>query len=145
MNKHVFIFSPGIWLGEGKIILNMVEEELNFFTKWNLGGRDLAEKIQGNQEIQINGITESMRNELTFFDFMKSGFSVEMENMNVGRIVGTGVFDDKLIAWEFRNNEMNFEGYETYYLQDDGKYKMHAEYVTSDQFRTQIDGKIYRS
>ena len=66
-----------------------------------------------------------------------------MENQNVGRIVGAGVFDDKMIAWEFRNNDMNFEGYETYVLQVDGSYQMKGEYVTSDQFRTQIEARIW--
>ena len=36
-----------------------------------------------------------------------------MENQNVGRIVGAGVYDEKQIAWEFRNNDMDFEGFET--------------------------------
>ena len=66
-----------------------------------------------------------------------------MENQNVGRIAGTGVYDDKMIGWEFRNNGMNFEGFETYHLQSDGSYLMHGEYVTSDQFRTQIEARIY--
>ncbi len=142
--KHFFIFEPKPWIGEGIITLNMVEEELNFFTKWNVVEKDFAGKIQSVQEIQINGISENMRNELTFFDFSKNKFSVEMENLNIGRVVGTGVYDDNVIAWEFRDNDLNFEGYETYHIQKDGGYIVHAEYVTSDQFRTQIDGKLWQ-
>ena len=145
MTTHLFMFKPGLWLGEGKIVLNMVEEELKFYTKWNIQHRDFNNKIAGVQEIQINGITESMRNELVFFDFQEGAFSVEMENLNIGKVQGQGIYDENLIAWEFRSNSMNFEGYETYYLQEDNKYKMHAEYVTSDQFRTLIDGKIWLS
>ncbi len=141
--NHTFIFSPKPWMGEGVITLNMVEEELGFFTKWNIQDKDFAGKIQSTQEIQISGIAENMKNELIFYDFSENKFSVEMENMNVGRVVGTGVYDDKLIAWEFRENDLNFEGYETYHLQPDGSYMIHAEYVTSDQFRTQIDGRIW--
>jgi hypothetical protein len=48
-----------------------------------------------------------------------------------------------MIAWEFRNSEMDFEGYETYSLQPDGSYLMKGEYVTSDQFRTQIEARIW--
>jgi hypothetical protein len=66
-----------------------------------------------------------------------------MENQNVGRIVGSGVYDDNLIGWEFRDNEMNFEGFETYHLQPDGSYHMKGEYVTSDQFHTQIQARIW--
>jgi hypothetical protein len=141
--NHSFIFSPGSWHGEGKILLNMVEEELIFNTKWAVQNRDFLGKVICAQEIQIQGLSENMRNELTFYNFQASTFSVDMENQNVGRIVGTGVFDDKMIAWEFRNNDMNFEGYETYIFQVDGSYHMRGEYVTSDQFRTQIEAKIW--
>jgi len=142
MFNHTFIFHPGTWIGEGKIVLNMVEEELIFNTNWAIQNKDFAGKVSCAQDIQIQGLSENMRNELTFYDFGNKSFSVDMENQNVGRIVGTGVFDDKMIAWEFRNNDMNFEGFETYVLQVDGSYSMHGEYITSDQFRTQIDARI---
>jgi len=144
MSDHSFILIPGYWFGEGKIVLNMVEEDLAFFTSWNLLNRDFAGKIQGVQEIQIHGLSENMRNELSFYDFADKTFCVDMENQNIGKVVGAGVFDDKLIAWEFRENDMNFEGFETYHLQSDGSYLMHGEYVTSDQFRTQIEGRIWQ-
>lgn len=143
MFNHTFIFSPGTWFGEGKILLNMVEEELVFNTNWAVQNRDFAGKVTCAQEILIHGLTENMRNELTFYDFQTKTFSVDMENQNVGRIVGTGVFDETMIAWEFRNNDMNFEGYETYLLQGDGSYMMKGEYVTSDQFRTLIEARIW--
>lgn len=141
---HTFILSPKPWIGEGVITLNMVEEKLNFSTKWSITEPDLSGKIQSVQELQISGISENMRNELTFYDFTDNKFTVEMENLNIGKVVGSGVYDEKMLAWEFRENDMNFEGYETYHLQKDGSYVVHAEYVTSDQFRTQIDGKIWQ-
>ncbi|HRW58273.1 MAG TPA: hypothetical protein P5048_01495 [Chlamydiales bacterium] len=142
MADHTFLFNPGIWLGEGKIILNMVEEKLVFYTKWQIDKSE--DKTSGIQEIQIGGISENMRNELSFYDFTKSSFIVEMSNLNIGKVVGHGVIDDQLIAWEFRDNEMNFEGFETYKKQEDGSYLVHSEYVTSDQFRTQIEGRIWQ-
>jgi len=141
--KHLFIFNPNIWMGEGNVTLNMVEENLVFFTKWMVKKNDSAGNIQATQEIQIDGISENMKNELSFYDFTMKSFNVEMENLSIGKVIGYGIYDDKLIAWEFRDNGLNFEGYETYYLQKDGSYLMHAEYVTTDQFRTQIDGKIW--
>lgn len=143
MYGHTFIVSPGLWFGEGKIILNMVEESLVYFTNWNIPGRDYTGKIQCVQEIQIQGLSENMRNELSFFDFQPKSFTVEMENQNVGRIMGNGLYDEKLIAWEFRENDLKFEGFETYLLQDDGSYLMRGEYVSSDQFRTQIEGRLW--
>ena len=143
MSQHPFILLPGDWYGEGKIVLNMVEEFLPFSTSWNVTGRDYAGKIQCMQGIQIHGLSENMTNDLSFYDFQPNGFTVEMENSNIGRVIGKGVYDDKVIAWEFRDNELNFEGFETYVLQSDGSYSMHGEYVSSDQFRTEIEGKIW--
>ena len=143
MFNHSFIFSPGTWAGEGKIVLNMVEEELLFNTNWGVHTRDFTGKVACSQEIRIQGLSENMRNDLTFYNFDTKTFSVDMENQNIGRIVGTGVYDEKTIAWEFRNNTMNFEGFESYVLQPDGSYHMRGEYVTSDQFRTQIEARIW--
>ncbi len=145
MKIHDFILKKNSWIGEGNITLNMVEEDLDFYTKWEVSDNDPEKKITAVQEIQIGGISENMRNELTFFEFSPKTFKVEMENLNIGKVVGKGVYDEKLIAWEFRDNELNFEGFESYYLQDDGSYLVHAEYVTSDQFRTQIEGRIWIS
>ncbi len=143
MFNHSFIFSPGAWVGEGKITLNMVEEDLLFNSNWTVQDRDGMGKVSCAQDILIRGLSDGLRNELTFYDFAAKSFSVDMENQNIGRITGTGVFDEKTIAWEFKNNEMNFEGYESYDLQPDGSYLMRGEYVTSDQLRTQIEAKIW--
>ncbi len=143
MFNHGFILSPGTWSGEGKILLNMIEEELIFNTNWIVQQKDFSGKVQCSQEIQIQGLSENMRNELTFYDFQSKQFAVDMENQNIGRIAGVGLLDEKMIAWEFRNSETNFEGYETYSLQEDGSYLMRGEYVTSDQFRTQIEARIW--
>jgi hypothetical protein len=141
--KHSFIFSPGTWMGEGKIVLSMVEENLLFNTNWSVQTRDFSGKVQCAQDIQIQGLSDGMRNELSFFDFQNNTFSVEMENQNIGKILGTGIYDDQVIGWEFRNRDMNFEGFETYHLQEDGSYAMRGEYITSDQFRTQIEARIW--
>jgi hypothetical protein len=143
MFKHTLIFSPGNWYGEGRILLNMVEEELIFNTRWAFQIPDFSGQIIGTQDIQIQGLSESMRNELTFSNFQNKGFSVAMENQNIGRIVGIGICDETMIGWEFRNPDLNFEGFETYTLQPDGSYLMKGEYVTSDQFRTQIEARIW--
>lgn len=140
--KHNFIFKPNTWVGKGDISLNMVEEKLIFTTKWKVAKKDSLGKIKAIQKIQIDGISEEMQNELTFFDFTKTGFSVEMENVNIGRILGTGIYDDKMVAWEFKDSSLNFEGFETYFIKKDGSYKVTSEYVTSDQFRTFIAGNI---
>jgi hypothetical protein len=142
MKQHAFIFNLGNWVGDGKITVNVLEEALFFTTEWTVQAKDLAGKASCIQEIQISGIQESLRNDLIFYNFGDHEFCVDMENENVGRIVGVGFYDERRISWEFRNNGKDFEGFETYTLQSDGSYHMRGEYVTSEQIRTKIESKI---
>jgi hypothetical protein len=144
MDQHLFILDPSQWLGEGKIRLNMVDEELGFVTRWNVGNRDDRGRIESVQEVQVKGVADVMFNQFSFFDITPTQFSVELENQALGRVIGNGIINDKVIAWEFRVLELGFEGFEFYEKQDDGKYLMRAEYCTSDQFRTIINGTIWK-
>jgi hypothetical protein len=144
MDCHKFILMPGVWHGEGKIQLNMIEEELLFQTTWNVLEEDTSKKIQCIQEIQIDGLSENMKNEMLFFDITEQSFAVHMTNQNIDKIQGKGIIDNKTIAWEFTNSDRNFEGFEVYHLLEDGGYSLHAEFFTSDQFRTKILGKIWQ-
>ncbi len=69
MSTHSFIFTPSLWLGEGKITLSMVEEELNFFTRWNVSHKDPYGIIECTQEIQIKGLSDMMLNQFIFLMF----------------------------------------------------------------------------
>mgnify|MGYP001800006648 CR=1 FL=1 len=144
MFQHTFITSPGSWVGEGKIVLNMVDEDLVFYTVWNVLNRDFSGAVTSVQTIQIQGLSEGIQNEMRFFSFSKEGFSIEMQNQNVGKVLGRGIIDEKMIGWEFRGGDLKFEGYETYLLQDDGTYTLKGEYISSDQFRTQVEGHIWQ-
>ena len=75
----------------------------------------------------MQGIDESVFNNLVFSDATPSSFSVLLENDLIGRVNGKGVIDPKTIAWEYRSGT-DFEGFEVYELQDNGDYMMHAEY-----------------
>jgi len=143
MNNHLFIFSPGSWNGEGEIRLNMVEEELGFYTRWNIMQVD-SSRIECIQEIQVKGLSDIMFNQFSFFDFAQSNFTIELENQALGKIQGTGLSTDKVIAWEFRIPDIGFEGFEFYEKDSDGTYFMRAEYATRDQFRTLIQGKVWQ-
>lgn len=143
MSEHSFLFEQKDWLGEGKIHLSMVEDELKFYTRWNLGSVDPSGQISALQEIQIQGITDVMHNQFLFKEFSPTSFIVELENATLGVITGKGVIKKGLIAWEYRNAELGFEGFEFYELQEDGSYWMRGEYATDDQSRTWIQGRIW--
>lgn len=143
MSHHSFLFHPKKWLGEGKINLSMVEEELDFFTRWNMGTLDSEGKIPAFQEVQIKGMNDIMHNQFLIKDLSTSQFTIELANAALGTIVGKGIIKEDLVAWEFRENEIGFEGFEFYERQPDGTYLMRAEYATPDQYRTIIRGKIW--
>jgi hypothetical protein len=67
-----------------------------------------------------------------------------LENQALGKITGKGLINEKVIAWEFRVEDIGFEGFELYEKQDDLTYLMRAEYATSDQFRTLIQGRVWQ-
>lgn len=142
---HPFIFKPGQWLGEGRITLNMMDEELPFYTKWRVPLPDDGQRIDCVQEIQIAGLSDLMLNEFSFFDLGPRDFTIELENQSLGKVVGVGLVTPERVAWEFRLNHLGFEGFEFYQKVDDENYKMHAEYATTDEFRTVIHGRIWLS
>ncbi|MBI3237157.1 MAG: hypothetical protein HYZ48_05620 [Chlamydiales bacterium] len=142
MFHHPFLLKPSRWLGQGRIQLNMVAEELNFVTKWSIS--ESGGKIECLQEIQVKGLSEVMRNQFEISDVNSGEFQIQLENEALGKITGKGIINEKVIAWEFRIEEMGFEGFEFYEMQDEQNYLMRAEYATADQFRTLIQGKVWR-
>jgi hypothetical protein len=144
MTQHAFLLSPSSWIGQGQIKLNMISEELVFFTRWDIGVPDLAGRVESVQEIQVKGLSDIMHNQFALYDFSSGNFAIDLENQALGKIIGKGVINDKVIAWEFRVEEIGFDGFEFYEKIDDKNYLMRAEYATSDQFRTVIEGKIWQ-
>jgi hypothetical protein len=144
MTQHQFLLSPSSWLGQGKIQLNMVSEELAFFTRWNAGTVDSDGRIECLQEIQVKGLSDIMHNEFFIYNLASGEFTIDLENQALGKITGKGLVNDKVIAWEFRIEEIGFEGFELYEKQDEKNYLMRAEYATSDQFRTLIQGRVWQ-
>lgn len=143
MTTHPFILKPSSWLGEGKIQLNMVEEELSFYTRWNVAQKDETGKIECFQEIQVKGLSDIMHNQFFLYDLTSGTFVIELENSSLGKVTGAGLITDKVIGWEFCAVDIGFEGFEFYEKQPDNTYLMRAEYATSDQFRTVIKGKVW--
>lgn len=143
MFEHGFILQPHEWVGEGKIVLNMVEENLDFMTRWNVSSLDAGGKIQCVQEVQIKGLSEVMLNQFLFLELTPNTFMVELENQALGRVQGKGIINEQVIAWEFRVPELGFEGFEFYEKESTGGYLMRAEYASSE-FRTLIQGRVWR-
>lgn len=143
MVQNDFIFTPGLWLGEGKISFSASPEFLKFYTKWDI--QEVAPGIMSaTQIVEMQGVEEQqVINVFTFKDIIPESFQLTLENDLVGMVEGKGIRDGQTIAWEFRN-QTNFEGFEVYERQENGDYFLHAEYGAPDQFRTIIEGLIWR-
>lgn len=142
MAKHLFLFTPGIWLGEGVVTFSASPEHIRFYTKWQVNDIDSMLAIPCEQKVELQDTNEKVINELSLYNITSTNFLIKLENALFGQVTGKGLIDDKTIAWEFRSPEA-IEGYEVYEIQDNGDYLFHSEYA-SDQFRTIIDGRIWK-
>ena len=119
MKQHDFIFKPGVWIGEGRMIFSSSPEPIRFYTKWHISPIE-QDTIVCRQAVEMQGVEEHVKNAFRFYDLVESSFSVELDNELFGTLVGKGIIDPKIIAWEFRLTE-EFEGFEVYELQENGE------------------------
>ena len=137
-----FLSSKGPWLGQGAISFSMAHDVVKFYLQWVFAPHQSG-VIIATQDLQMLGVKEKSQNKYRFFDVKSTSFGIELENEYVGKVVGTGLVDDKTIAWEFRNPGVGFEGFEVYEKQTDGTYIFRAEFASPDQMRSTIQGKIW--
>lgn len=140
-NQHTFLFLPGLWLGEGDVTFSASPDKVHFFTKWDIQHRE-NELIHCEQTVEIAGIDEQVVNRFIISAITEKGFEIYLNNGTLTDVSGKGFVDPLKLAWEFRGHS-SFEGFEVYELQENGEYKLHAEYVSSEQFRTFINGRIW--
>jgi len=140
--KHQFLFTPSHWLGQGTVAFNTSQETIKFHTSWDVSEGD-GGIFQCRHDVELTGVTEHVVNNLTISDITSSEFVVTLTNDMVQNIKGIGVIDGERLAWEF-NSVGEFEGFEVYNLIEEDKYQFHAEYLSSNQFRTIIDGNIWK-
>lgn len=142
MFEHEFLFSTGIWIGEGRVSFSTSPEFLHFYTRWMVEKEENG-VIRCSQEVEMRGIEEIVRNIFVFSHFNDNHFNLELTNALFGEVAGKGIIDNKTIAWEFRGQQ-TFEGFEVYEKQENGDYMLHAEYSSPDQLRTIVDGRIWK-
>src|ERR1700722_10287684 len=110
MANHLFIFSAGIWLGEGKITFSASNEQVPFSTRWTIEEEE-NKAISCLQEVEMRGSNEKVLNKLSFSHLTPASFRVDLENEMVGKVSGKGIIDTKKIAWEMREH-LGFRGFE---------------------------------
>lgn len=117
----------------------MAEDELPFTTRWQAGAKE-NEVIALSQVVEVEQFNEPLHNHFRISQITPTTFTIELENHLIGRVKGSGVLSDKVIAWEFRAVEEGFEGYEIYELKEDNSYAMKAEFLGGEGFRTIVTG-----
>jgi hypothetical protein len=139
--EHSFIFTPGNWNGKGTITFSMAEDELAFQMHWKVKPME-NDRIQFTQLIQVEGFPDSMLNTFCIFELKSDSFVIELENQIIGIVRGTGLRNDQHLAWEFKNRKQAFEGYEIYEIQENGDYRMCAEFTAGTGLYTHVKGVI---
>ncbi|MBA3815348.1 MAG: hypothetical protein H0X29_02285 [Parachlamydiaceae bacterium] len=142
MTKHEFLFSPGQWVGEGRITFSSSADHLRFYTKW-LITKDAIGNLLCQQHVEMEGGQDRVINAFLVSNITPDSFAIELSNDLLDKVSGKGIIDPQTIAWEFRGHN-DFEGFEVYESQANGDYMLHAEYSSLEQFRTIIDGRIWK-
>lgn len=148
MFDHPFLFNPGTWVGQGRLSFSTSPTQLRFYTKWVINEKK-EDAIQAEQWIEQQGEQDLMGNVFTISAIKPASFEIELSNELIGSVKGQGIIDTQTIAWEFKlsmnpDREDGFEGFEVYELQDNGDYLFHAEYFSGVQYRTTVDGRIWK-
>lgn len=148
MSQHLFIYHPGDWIGQGRITFSHSSGHIRFYTKW-IFKKEQNGIIFAEQQIEQEGEAVLLFNIFQFSKLTPTSFHVSLSNDLTGQVSGKGVVEPKTIAWEFRKpsgleGDEQIEGFEVYEIQENGDYLMHAEYFSSGQYRTIIDGRIWQ-
>lgn len=142
MNPHQFLFTPGLWIGEGKISFASSTESIRFFTRWQLMDQT-EEELIWLQEVELHTLDQTTRNLFTLSHIKGKNFQIQLNNDMMGKVAGKGVIGEETIAWELRDHPHS-EGYEVYERQKNGEYLFRAEYISVEPYRTLIEGKIWQ-
>ncbi len=137
-----FIFEPGTWLGEGKITFTASAQFIKFYTRWKIE-KEGDDTLKATQVVEMEGASDQLINTFTITQMKPGTFTISLENNLIEKVDGTGIRDSKTIAWEFRGDP-EFEGFEVYERQETGDFFMHAEYGSKDQYRTIVEGLIWK-
>jgi len=141
MEHHLFLFEPGIWLGEGKITFSYSQESFAYFTKWIVeeGNNGV---VSCKQFVEISELGHKMENRFNVQLVSDAAFEIALSNEFVSKVPGKGRADQTQIFWEFQQLE-SLEGQEEYTRQARDEYTMRGGYCAQNLFRTVIEGKIW--
>lgn len=141
MNHHPFLFTPGIWIGNGTISFASSKESLRFFTRWSFVDQT-DQSLVWLQEVELQDPLQTNRNIFTISDLKENHFHIQASSEAMGKSLGKGVITSSSIAWEL-NTPDNAMGIETFELMSNGDYSFRSEYASAEH-RTLIKGSLWK-
>lgn len=139
---HTFLLQQGIWLGEGRVTFTASPETLHFATKWEIK-EGVNNEIWATQQVEMRGINDRVVNRFRLFDLTQTHFAIELQNELIGSVIGKGLYDQVQIGWEFLQHS-DFQGFEVYREIHETEYSLHAEFCSSEDYRTIVHGRIWK-
>ncbi len=141
MNPHLFLFTPGIWIGEGTISFATSKDTLHFFTRWSFVD-ETDSGLVWLQEVELQNPLQTNRNIFTISDLKENHFHLQASSEVMGTVPGKGVLTPTTIAWELHTPD-SATGLELFELKDSGDYTFRAEYAAAEH-RTLIEGLLWK-
>jgi hypothetical protein len=138
--KEHFLFRPGQWKGKGNISIPLTDEPFPINVQWTISLLEEG-KFRAVQVVEIDD-QEPMTNIFTVSCQSDTEFQLFLDNETLGGVfAGTGIFDDKKLAWEFAHSGA-IEGFEVYERGQDDLYTFRAEYSGGEGFSNQVSGSL---
>lgn len=143
MSKQHFIEIPGLWKGEGKMLLTLIPDEIKFTTSWKVLPPDLQGVIRCVQEVKIDCLATSTSNQFSFYPKNGGRYTLDLDTEALGRVSGSCLASGEVLAWELGHKSQGFGGFELYERLQDGSYKMKGEFATGDACRSEVTCQLH--
>ena len=75
MDIQPFIFTPGVWIGEGKITFTTSHQFIKFYTKWQINALSKNE-FEAVQIVEMQGVEDHVINKYIFTHAGGTNFSL---------------------------------------------------------------------
>lgn len=134
-----FIFSPGVWRGEGMLTFPLLSDKVKFYTQWEIT-QVAPGKCTAVQTVEMEGLSEQVINRWLFLQSDESSFSLELESASLGQQRGVGGADDSCFSWEVFGDVKGHERYE----QQGEEWHFDARYGADDLYCTLVQGRLWR-
>jgi hypothetical protein len=135
--------TPGIWLGQGQILIHDLGQTLRYYTRWIVKEAENG-VIYCDQEVEVQDFPEKSHNYYAIAEISHHSFVIQLESSTLGQVQGKGIIRDTVIAWEFNQQGQACTGFEIFEKTEDDRYITRAEFGHDAAGNTLITGVLWR-